>query len=78
MFPVDVRAESGEEVPKRNCGLAIEDWMEHIEDLVSKRVGGCRTFWRGSQNWGSESYPCKLVFFFGSRQLYLGWRVAQS
>jgi len=34
MFPVDVLAESDEEVPKLNCGLAIEDWVEHMEDLV--------------------------------------------
>jgi hypothetical protein len=27
MFPVDERAQSGKEVPKVNCGLAIEDWM---------------------------------------------------
>jgi hypothetical protein len=27
IFSVDVRAQSGKEVPKVNCGLAIEDWM---------------------------------------------------
>jgi hypothetical protein len=32
MFPVDVRAQRGKEVPKANYGLAIEDWMLHIED----------------------------------------------
>ena len=34
MFPVDERAQSGKEVPKVNCGLAIEDWMWHIEDWM--------------------------------------------
>ena len=34
MFPVDVRAQSGKEVPKVNCGLAIEDWMQHIQDWL--------------------------------------------
>jgi hypothetical protein len=52
--------------------------MEHIEDLVGKRVGGCRTFWHGSQNWGSEKYPSKLAFFFGIAATISAVRVAQA
>jgi hypothetical protein len=37
--------------------------------LVSKRVEVCRTFGMGPKTGGSEKYPCKLVSFFGSRQL---------